>query len=87
MELFLVRREAVYYHEVAGIFDSVEAARATAITCAEYDCDNHHEYVVYKYQLGASRLTGGEGDPYHNPVEEQMEKLGWVSKDNRENLV
>jgi hypothetical protein len=61
MKLYTVRKEAMYLHDLVGVFDTKQMAEKVAMECAESDVDDWHNYVVGSVVVGGYAI-----DPEHN---------------------
>ena len=69
MNLYAVFKTAVYRHECAGIFTSIDKAEEAAIKCLRGERDAHHHYEITPFVLdevtpqssvSEKRYLGGE---------------------------
>ena len=51
MKVYVVSKEAVYRHEMGGVFSTLEKAKEAAQAIAEGESDDHHEIVVVPFTL------------------------------------
>lgn len=61
MIVYLVIQDGVYRHGIAGIFATLDEAKAAADKCAAYDRDHYHDYDVIPFPLGAmTAMSNGD---------------------------
>ena len=51
MKVFAVFKVAVYRHECGGIFSTLDAARAAALSQIIGECDDHHSYAIVPFEI------------------------------------
>lgn len=77
MNLYVVRRYAVYQHEIGGVFTTLELATECAVRLMLAEPDNHHDYAIAVFTLDA--CATGERDSYGSFLDGPVcRELTWI---------
>ena len=54
MNIYIVIKDGVYRHDIWGVFDNEEAARACAVASLNAERDDYHNALILRMELGST---------------------------------